>query len=138
MFFEPCYPLIRGNVARIRNLTPTYDAISIQFPSFFFYFYALLREKEREKFAFIPNRSRIPFQFQRFKFAESRRNERQPCILRFKLAKFELSPIANINLPPPPPLFRKSDASRGRSFEGIDKHWTRYTGCAKSNARFEL
>lgn len=37
-----------------------------------------------------------------------------------------------------PPLFRKSDASRGRSFEGIDKHWTRYTGCPKINARFEL
>lgn len=46
MFFEPCYPLIRGNVARIRNLTPTYDAISIQFPSFFFLF---LRAPERER-----------------------------------------------------------------------------------------
>lgn len=68
---------------------------------FFLFLRAPEREREREKFAFIPNRSRIPFQFQRFKFAESRRNDRQPCILRFKLAKFELSPIANINLPPP-------------------------------------
>lgn len=136
MFFEPCYPLIRGNVARIRNLTPTYDAISIQFPSFFFYFYALLRERERERSSLLSRIDRVSHSNSSVSSSPNlggTNGNLAFCGSKSRSLNFLRSQTSIF-----PPLFRKSDASRGRSFEGIDKHWTRYTGCPKSNARFEL
>lgn len=107
----PIDPWERGS---IRNLTPTYDTISIQFPSLRIFIFTHAepekkREREREV-RFYPESayrdSRAPaavFQVRRISNNRQPRNlPRAPLCVPFmlQLVKFELSPIANIILPP--------------------------------------
>lgn len=102
---------------------------------FFLFLRAPEREREREV-RFYPESIAYPIPIPAFQVR--RISAERTATLHFAVQSREVWTFSDRKHQSSPPLFRKSDASRGRSFEGIDKHWTRYTGCPKSNARFEL
>lgn len=112
MFFEPCYPLIRGNAGRYGTLHPHTIRFPFSFPRFAFLFLHTRNRRKRERereVRFYPESayrdSRAPaavFQVRRISNNRQPRNlPRAPLCVPFmlQLVKFELSPIANIILP---------------------------------------